>query len=88
MTCELRHLFTFSYHATFGDLGSEREVCWVFAGISDDPPRPNATEIADIRWISPEDLDREFATRPEVFTPWFAEEWPRVRDVVSPPPNG
>jgi isopentenyl-diphosphate delta-isomerase len=81
MTSDVHHLFTFQYQAPYLDLGSENEVCWVFAGLSDAPPRPNVHEIADVRWIAADDLDREFLTQPEVFTPWFAMEWPRVRTV-------
>ena len=81
MASTVHHLFTFQYQAPYLDLGSENEVCWVFAGLSDAPPRPNVHEIADVRWISADDLDREFLTQPEVFTPWFAMEWPRVRAV-------
>jgi isopentenyl-diphosphate delta-isomerase len=83
MASHLRHLFTFQYQAAYLDLGSENEVCWVFAGRCDDPPRPNSTEISAVRWITADELDREFLDRPEVFTPWFAQEWPRVRDAVS-----
>jgi len=54
-------------------------VCWVYVGRSSDMPQPNDHEIVDIRWITPDDLDREFETQPEIFTPWFAMEWPRVR---------
>jgi len=77
MTSTVHHLFTFQYQAPYLDLGSENEVCWVFAGLSDSAPRPNIHEIADVRWITADDLDREFRTQPEVFTPWFAMEWPR-----------
>ncbi len=81
MPSTFHHLFTFQYQAPYLDLGSENEVCWVFAGLSGSPPSPNVHEIADVRWITADDLDREFRTRPEVFTPWFAMEWPRVRAV-------
>ena len=81
MASTVHHLFTFQYQAPYLDLGSENEVCWVFAGLSNSTPRPNIHEIADVRWITADDLDREFRTRPEVFTPWFAMEWPRVRAV-------
>lgn len=81
MVCGVHHLFTFQYQARYLDLGSENEVCWVFAGLSNDLPQPNIHEIADVRWITADDLDREFLTQPEVFTPWFAMEWPRVRTV-------
>ncbi|PWB77099.1 MAG: isopentenyl-diphosphate delta-isomerase [Holophagae bacterium] len=80
MTADLRHLYTFSYHARYGDAGSEREVCWVWAGVSDDTPRPNPHEISGCRWITPDELDRETVERPEDFTPWFLMEWPRVRE--------
>jgi isopentenyl-diphosphate delta-isomerase len=76
----LDHLFTFSYHAQYLDLGSERELCWVWAGSCDDEPRFNTTEIAEVRWIAPGDLERELAAAPERFTPWFKQEWPRVKE--------
>lgn len=80
MAADFEHVFTFQYHARYLDLGSESEVCHVFVGLCDDPPRPNSTEIAAVRWITPDELDREFLERPEALTPWFAQEWPRVRD--------
>ena len=81
MTAELEHLFTFQYQAKYLDLGSENELCWVFAGRCDKPPQPNSTEIAGVRWVTAEALSREFRDQPEVFTPWFALEWPRVESV-------
>ena len=83
MACSFRHLFTFQYQARYLDLGSENEVCWVFAGRSDDTPQPNPHEIADLRWIAPGDLDRELEAQPTVFTPWFTIEWPRVREALT-----
>jgi len=77
---ELVHLFTFRYHARFGDAGSEREVCSVWVGRSDGPVRVNPHEIDAWRWIAPAELDAEIAADPGRFTPWFLEEWPRVRD--------
>lgn len=81
MAADFEHLFTFQYHARYLDLGSESEVCHVFVGLCDDPPRPNSTEVCSVRWIPPDELDREFLEKPETLTPWFAQEWPRVRDV-------
>ena len=78
---ELNYLYKFQYAASFGDAGSERELCWVYAGLSDDPVRANATEISEWRYVSPAQLDRELAQRPERFTPWFKLEWPRVLEL-------
>lgn len=83
MAADFEHLFTFQYHARYLDLGSESEVCHVFVGLCDDPPQPNSTEISAVRWITPDELDREFLDNPEALTPWFAQEWPRVRDVYQ-----
>ena len=60
MKSSFHRLFTFQYQARYLDIGSENEVCWVFAGLSEETPRPNPHEIADARWISPTDLDQEF----------------------------
>lgn len=79
MTSTVHHLFTFQYQASYLDLGSENEMCWVFAGLSGETPQPNLHEIANIRWVTPKDLDREFQAQPDVFTPWFEMEWPRVK---------
>jgi len=83
MSSRLHHLYTFQYQAPYLDLGSENEVCWVFVGRSDENPQPNMHEVAAIRWIAPADLDQEFDSQPEVFTPWFTMEWSRVRSVFQ-----
>lgn len=83
IAADFDHLFTFQYHARYFDLGSESELCSVYAGRCDETPRPNSTEIAAVRWITIDDLDREFIEQPEVFTPWFALEWTRVRDAFQ-----
>lgn len=76
---KLRYLYKFQYQADFGDLGSERELCWVYAGVSNDRVRPNSNEIASWRYVSPTDLDNELVQHPDRFTPWFKLEWPLVR---------
>jgi len=85
--CRLEYLFTFSYHARFGEIGSEREVCSVWAGYFAGEPLPNETEISQWRWIGPDELENEIAEHPERFTPWFLEEWPRVRNAWNLPPG-
>ena len=77
---DLRFLFKFQYAASFGEAGSERELCWVYAGRSSQTPRVNPTEIEACRYVAPADLDAEVATQPERFTPWFRLEWQRIRE--------
>jgi isopentenyl-diphosphate delta-isomerase len=79
MRSPLRYLYKFRYHARYGEAGSERELCWVYAGVSDAEVRANANEISDWRWVTHDQLDSEIAQGPDAFTPWFRLEWPRVR---------
>ncbi len=75
----LQELFSFRYHAAFGEAGSERELCHVLVGRTDRTACPNRNEVAELRWVTPSELDREMAEDPHRFTPWFLMEWPRVR---------
>jgi len=75
----LRFLFKFQYAARFGEVGSERELCWVYVGRSSQEPRVNPTEIDAWRYIAPAALDKEIEAQPDRFTPWFRLEWERIR---------
>lgn len=74
----LKHIFTFQYHARYRDIGSEREVCAVLIGKSDMPIKVNPREVAEWKFISPNDLTRELALHPELYSPWFKMEWERM----------
>jgi isopentenyl-diphosphate delta-isomerase len=74
----LKYLYKFQYQAQFDASGGEHELCWVYAGRSDAPPRVNPNEISAVRFIAPEALTREMAEAPERFTPWFKMEWQRI----------
>ena len=74
MQSQLEFVFKFDYSAPYGDAGSERELCWVYVGRSDEPPQPNPNEISAVRAISWNELKAEMALRPQDFTPWFKLE--------------
>jgi len=77
--CPLQFLFKFQYQAQYGSAGAEHELCSVFFGRHAGRLRVNRGEIAGLRWVSPEALQREMtgagATQ---FTPWFILEWGRI----------
>jgi isopentenyl-diphosphate Delta-isomerase len=79
MRSVLHYLFKFEYQAQFDADGAEHELCWVYAGRSDELPTVNVNEISALRYIAPDALDAEMAARPEAFTPWFKIEWERIR---------
>ena len=77
---ELEHVYSFCYEASFGDAGSENELCHVYLGRAAEQIAPNESEIAAIRFVSAKDLDAEFRATPERFTPWFTQEWQELKE--------
>lgn len=74
----LSFIYKFVYQAGFGELGSEHELCWVYAGVTADRVRANRTEVADWDWVAPAELAAALARYPERYTPWFHMEWERL----------
>ena len=68
---DLIEKFHFIYKANVGGGLWEHELDHVFTGIFEDEFQFNQDEVAEVRYISPEDLDREMAENPENFTEWF-----------------
>jgi isopentenyl-diphosphate delta-isomerase len=51
----------------------ENEICPVFVGFTDQSPRPNRREVADVQWIPWEDAVEIISTA-NGFSPWAVEE--------------
>ncbi len=79
MNIALRYRYKFEYSASFEDLGTEHELCWVYTGFATGEPLINTAEIASWRWVDGDLLTRQLDTEPERFTPWFKMEWQRLR---------
>jgi len=77
--CELRYLYKFVYHASYGTSGSEHENCWVFAGHFDGQLDINHDEIVDVKFLSPEELTQAIEANGDNYSPWLKLEWERIR---------
>lgn len=77
--CELRYLYKFVYHANFGNVGSEYENCWVFAGHFDGKVTADPEEIAAWRFVMPAELTAEIEADGNRFSPWLKMEWEKIR---------
>jgi isopentenyl-diphosphate Delta-isomerase len=77
--CPLDYLYKFKYHAQFGAVGAEHELCSVYFGRYDGPVDVNVNEIAAWRFVGVEALERELKVAPETFTPWFKMEWVHIK---------
>ena len=80
VSASLEFVYKFIYQASFGDAGSENELCSVFLGRIDGDPQANATEIEETRFVSADTLSDELAANPNMFTPWFNLEWRRLTE--------
>lgn len=81
LTAPLAWAFRFMYRADFENGLVEHEMDHVLVGrtrpgdapvdVSAPTPNPNPTEVADWRWVSPEQVRVELARQPDQFTVWF-----------------
>lgn len=79
IAASLQYVYHFCYQASFGEAGSENELCHVYLGRIDGEVRPNESEIENVRLVTRETLDSELALKPQLFTPWFKQEWTTLK---------
>ena len=81
VSSQLTHLYQFEYHARYEDLGSEHELCSVFAGnlAPHQAVDANEDEIMAWAWFDVAEVDALVAQDPARFTPWFLLEWSTLR---------
>jgi isopentenyl-diphosphate delta-isomerase len=76
---ELRRVFAFLYSARDEAAGlTEREYDHVLLGRFDGEPRPDPAEIAAVRWMTRDELERDLAARADTYTPWFVDAYARL----------
>ena len=68
-------LYSFEYHARFGEAGAEHELCHVLLAHSDADPVPSPDEVAEFAWLTRSQIDARLKDRPQDFAPWFKMEW-------------
>jgi len=68
---ELRELFSFIYKAPFDNGLTEHELDHVMIGSYNDAPYINTEEVADWKWMKPQDIKNDIAKYPENYTAWF-----------------
>lgn len=76
--------FRFIYHARYGEVGSEHELCHVYTGRVDAAAlSPDPAEVAAWRWMTPHDLQQALADPAAPFTPWLRLEWPQLAPLLG-----
>lgn len=68
---DLKELFSFIYKAPFDNGLTEHELDHVMIGFYQGEPNINPEEVADWKWMHPEDIKSDIAEHPENYTAWF-----------------
>lgn len=80
ISAELTERFHFLYKADVGQGLWEHELDYVFTGEYNGDFTPNPEEVADIKYISIDELKREIEESPERYTEWFKIIWDEYRN--------
>ena len=70
-----RFLYSFEYHASFGEIGSEHEFCHVLVAQSDATVSPVIEEVSETQWWTRAEITAQLSEPHVQFTPWFRMEW-------------
>lgn len=68
---QLKEKFHFIYKADFDNGLTEYEFDHVFIGYYDGKVNPNPEEVAEVKWISIEDLKKDVKKNPQKYAAWF-----------------
>lgn len=71
MSCDLKHVFNFSYRAELGNNLIEHEYDHVFFGVTDSRPEINQKEVQSWKYISVDSLQADINKSPENYTAWL-----------------
>jgi len=81
VSADVEYVYKFQYQARFGPQGSENELCRVYIGrVDKDRLKINPLEIADWKFLAPDEVDALVADEEADVTPWFRMEWRELRD--------
>lgn len=68
---DLKEVFSFIYKAPFDNGLTEHELDHVMIGNYNDAPVINPEEVESYKWMTPEDVKKDMALSPEIYTAWF-----------------
>jgi len=78
MEADMEPIFSFIYRAKLDQGLTEYELDHVLFGNSDAAPELNAEEVADWKYMAPQDVKADVAANPERYTEWFKIVFARV----------
>lgn len=80
---ELRELFSFIYKAPFDNGLTEHELDHVMIGYYNGEPTLDPEEVADWKWMLPEDIKMDIALHPDKYSAWFKIIFDKFYDHIT-----
>lgn len=80
---ELNELFSFIYRAPFDNGLTEHELDHVMMGRYDEEPNINVEEVADWKWMKPQDIKNDIIEHPNNYTAWFKIIFEKFYDYLT-----
>ncbi len=71
---DLKFVYKFIYEASYKNIGSENEFCYVFIGKYNGTVKPNNKEILSYKWLGLNSVTKDVVNFPDKYTPWFKLE--------------
>ena len=68
---DLKDTISFIYKAPFDNGLTEHEFDHILVGKFEGEPDLNPDEVADWKWITLEDVEKDMKVHPEIYTEWF-----------------
>lgn len=85
---ELKELFSFIYKAPFDNGLTEHEYDHVMIGNYKGEPKLNPDEVADWKWMKPEDVKKDISLNPDQYTAWFKIIFEKFYQYIDRNSNG
>ncbi|WP_121667193.1 isopentenyl-diphosphate Delta-isomerase [Mesonia aquimarina] len=82
-TTDLEETISFIYKAPFENGLSEHEFDYILVGNFEDDPKPNPDEVADWKWMHPEEVKKDLEENPDNYTAWFKIIFDRHYQTIS-----
>ena len=71
---------SFRYRAVDASGVVENEVCPVYVAVVDGELRPDPAEVADLRWVTPAEVEAAADAAPWALSPWMVEQLAALRE--------
>ncbi|MDX1326477.1 MAG: isopentenyl-diphosphate Delta-isomerase [Arenibacter sp.] len=79
----LKELFSFIYKAPFDNGLTEHELDHVMIGKYNGEPNINPDEVADWKWMKPEDIKKDIEADPDKYSAWFKIIFEKFYDHIT-----